>query len=161
MSRLQQSSSAPQPTPPTHASQTLRKRWMKSAIWLRIIRSMRFMIQISPEWNMILIDFAPITKNLARQKFFVGHWKKNLMRKNRILNRITLILKITKTDKNCQISTYRTRTIALTPKKVVVTAHTLQTAIVAAITVTLELFALKQELTRLTLCLIHCSHAIF
>ena len=40
------------------------------------------------------------------------------------------------------------------------TAHTLQTAIVAEVTVILELFALKQELTRLTRCMTHCSHAI-
>ena len=51
--------------------------------------------------------------------------------------------------------------IALTPKGVVATVHTLQTAIVAEVTVTLELFDLKQDLTRLTRCMTHCSHAIF
>ena len=43
--------------------------------------------------------------------------------------------------------------IALTPKEVAATAHTLQTAIVAEVTVTLELFALKQDLTLLIRCM--------
>ena len=38
--------------------------------------------------------------------------------------------------------------LALMPNEVVATAHTLQTAIVAEVTFTLELFALKQDLTR-------------
>ena len=59
-----------------------------------------------------------------------------------------------------QILTDRTRMIALTPKEFVATVHTLQTAIVAEVTVTLELFDLRQELTRLTSCMTHCSHAI-
>ena len=49
------------------------------------------------------------------------------------------------------------------PKEVVVvvaTAPTLQTAIAAEVTLTLELFALKLDMTRLTRCMTHCSHAI-
>ena len=61
--------------------------------------------------------------------------------KKRLLNRKKLILKITQTDKNSQIFTDQTRTTALTPKEDVATAHTLQTANVAEVTVTLELFA--------------------
>ena len=77
------------------------------------------------------------------------------------LNRKKPVLKVTRTDENRQIITDRTRTIALTPKKIVATAHTWLTAIVAEVTVTLELFALKQDLTRLIHCMTHCSHAIF
>ena len=46
------------------------------------------------------------------------------------------------------------------PKEVVGATDALQTAIVAELTVTLELFALKEDVTRLSLCLTHCSHAI-
>ena len=70
------------------------------------------------------------------------------------------ILKITQTDQNRQIITDRTPMMALTPIEVVETAHTLQNAIVAEVTVTLELFVLKQDVTRLTCCMTHCSHAI-
>ena len=80
--------------------------------------------------------------------------------KKHLLNRKRHTHKITQTNKNRRIITNRTRTIALTPKEVVATVHTLQTAIVAEVTVILELFALKQDLTRLTRRMTHCSHAI-
>ena len=83
------------------------------------------------------------------------------MRKKRLLNRKKLILKITHTDQNREIITDRTRMIALTPNKVLPTTHTLQTAIIAEVTVTQELFVLKQDLTTLTRCMTHCSHATF
>ena len=82
------------------------------------------------------------------------------MRKKHLLNQKKLILKTIRTDQNRQILTDRTRMIALTPKEDVATAHSLQTAIVAEVTVTLELFDLRQDLTRLTRCMTHCSHAI-
>ena len=50
--------------------------------------------------------------------------------------------------------------IALTPKEVVETAHTLQKPIIAKVIITLELFVLKQDLTRLIRCMTHCSNAI-
>ena len=82
------------------------------------------------------------------------------MRKKHLLNRKRHTHKATRTDQNRRIITDRTRAIALTPKEDVSIAHTLQTAIVAEVTVTLELFALKQDLTRLTRCMTHYSHAI-
>ena len=82
------------------------------------------------------------------------------MRKKHLLNQKRHTHKTIRIDQNCQILTDRTRMIALTPKEVVATVHTLQTAIVAEVTVTLELFDLKQDLTRLTRCMTHCSHAI-
>ena len=82
------------------------------------------------------------------------------MRKRHLLNQKKLILKTTRTDQNRQITTDRARMIALTPKEVVATVHTLQIAIVAEVTVTLELFDLRQDLTRLTHCMTPCSHAI-
>ena len=81
------------------------------------------------------------------KKFLSINWKK-------------FILKITQTDKNRQIVTNRTQAIDPTFIEVVPTALTLQIAIVAEVTVTRELFALKQDLTRLTRCITHCSHAI-
>ena len=83
------------------------------------------------------------------------------MRKRHLLNRKRYTHKTTRTDQNHRKFTDRTRSIALTPKEDVATVHTLQTAIVAEVTVTLELFALKQNLTRLTRYLTHCSQAIF
>ena len=82
------------------------------------------------------------------------------MRKKHLLNRKRHTHKTIRTDQNRQILTDRTRKIALTPKEVVATVHTLQTAIVAEVTVTPELFDLKQDLTRLTHCMTYCSHAI-
>ena len=82
------------------------------------------------------------------------------MRKKHLLNRKRPTHKIIRTDQNRQILTDRTRMIALTPKEVVATVHTLQIAIVAEVTVTLELFDLRQDLTRLIRCMTHCSHAI-
>ena len=81
------------------------------------------------------------------------------MRKKHFLKRKKHNHKITETDEKRQIITDRARTIAVRPKENVATAHTLQTAIVE-VTVTLELLALKQDLTRLTRCITHCSHAI-
>ena len=37
--------------------------------------------------------------------------------------------------------------ICLTPKQIITAVHTVQTAIIAEVTVTLELFALKEGLT--------------
>ena len=82
------------------------------------------------------------------------------MRKKHLLSRKIHTHKTTRTDQNRRIITNRTRKIALTPKEDVATAHTLQTATVAEVTVILELFALKQDLTRLTHCMTPCSHAI-
>ena len=82
------------------------------------------------------------------------------MRKKHLLNLKRHTHKTIQIDQNRQILTYRTRMIALTPEEVVATVHTLQTAIVAEVTVTLELFDLKQDLTRLTRCMTLCSHAI-
>ena len=82
------------------------------------------------------------------------------MRKKHLLNQKRHTHKIIRTDQNRQILTDRTRMIALTPKEVVATVHTLQIAIVAEVTVTLELFDLRQDLTRLIRCMTHCSHAI-
>ena len=82
------------------------------------------------------------------------------MRKKHLLNRKRHTHKTTRIDRNRRILTDRTRTISLTPKEDVATAHTVQTAIVAEVIVTLELFALKQDLTRLTRCFTHCSLAI-
>ena len=82
------------------------------------------------------------------------------MRKKHLLNRNRHTHKSIPTDQNRQIVTDRTRMIALTPKEVVATVHTLQTTIIAEVTVTLELFDLRQNLTRLTRCMTHCSHAI-
>ena len=82
------------------------------------------------------------------------------MRKKHLLNRKRHTHKTIRTDQNRQILTERTQMIALTPKEVVATVHTLQTAIIAEVTVTLELFDLRQDLTRLTRCMTHCSHAI-
>ena len=83
------------------------------------------------------------------------------MRKKRLLNRKRHTQKTIRANQNRQILTNRTRMIALTPKEIVATVHTLQNAILAEVTVTLELFDLKQDLTRLTHCMTHCSHAIF
>ena len=82
------------------------------------------------------------------------------MRKKRLLNRKKLILKITQADELRQRVTDRTQAIALTPKEVIATAHTLHTAIIAEVTLTPDLFALKQDLTGLTRCMTHCSYAI-
>ena len=82
------------------------------------------------------------------------------MRKKHLLNRKRHTNKTIRTDQNRQILIERTRMIALTPKEVVATVHTLQIAIVAEVTVTLELFDLRQDLTMLTHCMTHCSHAI-
>ena len=82
------------------------------------------------------------------------------MRKKHLLNQKRHTHKTIRTDRNRQTLTDRTRMIALTPKEVVATVHTLQTAIVAEVTVTLELFDLKQDLTSFTHCMTHCSHAI-
>ena len=79
------------------------------------------------------------------------------MRKKRLLNQKRHTHKIIRNKK----TTDQTRTIALTPKEVVATAHTLQTAVIPEVTVTLELFALKHNLTGLTRCMTDCSHAIF
>ena len=92
-------------------------------------------------------------------KFCWSLKRKNLMRKKHLLNRRRRTHKTIRTDENRQILTDRTRMIALTPIEVVATVHTLQTAIVAEVTVTLELFDLRQDLTRLTRCMTHCSHA--
>ena len=69
------------------------------------------------------------------------------MRKKHPLNRNGHTRKTIRIIQNRQIITDRTRMIALTPKRVVETVHTLQTAILAEVTVTLELFVLKQDLT--------------
>ena len=82
------------------------------------------------------------------------------MRKKHLLNHKRHTHKTIRTNQNCQTLTDRTRMIALTPKEVVATVHTLQNAIVAEVTVTLELFDLRQDLTSLTRCMTHCSHAI-
>ena len=82
------------------------------------------------------------------------------MRKKHLLNQKRPTHKTTRTNQNHQTITDRTRMIALTPKELVATVHTLQTAIIAEVTFTLELFALKQDLTRLTRCMTHCNHAI-
>ena len=82
------------------------------------------------------------------------------MREKHLLNRKRHTHKTIRTDQKCQILTDRTRMIALMPKEVVATVHTFQTAIVAEVTVTLELFDLKQELARLTHCMTHCSRPI-
>ena len=82
------------------------------------------------------------------------------MKKKQLLNRQRHTHKAIRTDQNRQMLTDRTQMIALTPKEVAATVHTLQTAIVAEVTVTLELFDLSQDLTRLTRCMTHCSHAI-
>ena len=82
------------------------------------------------------------------------------MRKRHLLNRKIHTHKTTRTNQNRQIITDRTRTITLTPKGDVTTAPTLQTAIIVEATVTLELFDLKQDVTTLTRCMTHCSHAI-
>ena len=83
--------------------------------------------------------------------------KKNLDEEKNLLNRQKLILKITETEKRCRIVTDRNRTIAVTPKEVVATDHTLQTAFVAEVNFTPELSALKQDLPRLTCCMTHYS----
>ena len=70
------------------------------------------------------------------------------------------ILKITPTKKSCKIFTDWSRAVALLPKEVVSTVHTLQTAFEAELTVTLELSALKQDLTSLTRCMIHYNNSI-
>ena len=54
-------------------------------------------------------------------------------------------LKTTRSNHERQIFTDRTQIIALTLKEVVATVHTLQTAIVAEVIVTLELFDLRQD----------------
>ena len=82
------------------------------------------------------------------------------MRKKHLLNRKKFTHKTIQTNQKRQILTHRTQMIALTPKEVVATVHTLQTAIVAEVTVTLDLFDLKQDLKRLTRCMTHCSLAI-
>ena len=82
------------------------------------------------------------------------------MRKKHLLNRRRHTHKTIRTDQNRQILTDRTRMIGPTPNEVVATVHTLQTAIVAEVTVTLELLELKQDLTRLTHCMTHYSHVI-
>ena len=82
------------------------------------------------------------------------------MRKKHLLNRKRHTHKTIPTDQNRQILTDRTQLIALTPKEVVATVHTLQNGIVAEVTVILELFDLRQNLTRLTRCMTHCSLAI-
>ena len=82
------------------------------------------------------------------------------MRKKHLLNQKRHTHKTIQTNQNRQILTERTQMIALTPKEVVATVHTLQTAIVGEVTVTQELFDLRQDLTRLTRCMTHCSHAI-
>ena len=82
------------------------------------------------------------------------------MRKKHLLNRKKHTHRTIRGDQNRQILTDRTGMIALAPKDVVVTVHTLQTTIVAEVTVTLELFDLKQDLAKLTHCMTHSSHAI-
>ena len=82
------------------------------------------------------------------------------MRKRHLLSQKRHTHKTTRTDQNRQLITDRTRLIALTSKEVVAIAHTLQSAIVAEVTVTLELFDLKQDHTRLTRCMTDCSHAV-
>ena len=82
------------------------------------------------------------------------------MRKKHLLSRKRHTQKTTRTDQNRRIFTDPTLTISLTPKEELALAHTLQTAIVAEVTVILELFALEEDLTRLTGCMTHCSHAI-
>ena len=82
------------------------------------------------------------------------------MKKKHLLSRQRLSHKTNRTNPNRRIITNRTRTIALTPKEDVATVHMLQTANVPEVTVILELSALKQDLTRLTRCMTHCSHAI-
>ena len=80
---------------------------------------------------------------------FCGSLKKrNLMSKKRLLNRKKAFLKITRADQNQQTPNDRTQMTALTHKEVIATVHTYQTTIVAEVKVTLELFALKQDLTR-------------
>ena len=82
------------------------------------------------------------------------------MKRKHLLNRKRHTNKTTRIDQNRQIITDRTRMITLTPKEDLATAHPLQAAIVAEVTVTLELFVLKQDLKRLTRCMTHYSHAI-
>ena len=77
------------------------------------------------------------------------------MRKKQPLNRKRHTHKTNRTDENRRIVTDRTQTIAITLKEDIATAHTLQPATVAEVIVTLELFALKQDLTRLTRCMTH------
>ena len=93
-------------------------------------------------------------------KFCWSLKRKKLNEEKDLLNRKRHTHKTTLTDQNRQILTGRTRMIALTTKEVVATVHTLQIAIIAEVTVTLELFDLRQDLTRLTRCMTHCSHAI-
>ena len=94
-------------------------------------------------------------------KFSWSLKKKNWMRRKHFLYCKKRTRKTTRTAQNRRRSTDQFRTITLTPKEDVGTAHTLQIAIVAEVSVTLELFALKQDLTSLTRCMTPCSHAIF
>ena len=94
-------------------------------------------------------------------QFFWSLKRKKLNEEKHLLNQKRHTHKTTRTDQNRQINTDRTRKIALTAKEVVATVHTLLTAIVAEVRVTLELFALKKDLTRLTRCMTHYSHSIF
>ena len=82
------------------------------------------------------------------------------MRRSRSSTDKKHILKITRTEQNRQLITDRTRTIALIPGEVFATVHLLQIAMVSKVTVTLDLFGLKQDLTRLIRCITHSSHAI-
>ena len=121
---------------------------------------MLLIIQMTPKGHTSLTNIAHIANGLAKQQKVIGRWKKYWKKKKQLLNREKLILKITQTNKKFQVLTDRTRTIILTPKEVVAPVHTLQTTMVAEVTVYLELFDLKQDLTMLTLCVTHCSHGI-
>ena len=96
----------------------------------------------NPKMKQNLTRFRTYCKNSGHTVKFC--WS---MRKKRLLNQKKFILKIIQTDQNRQIITDRTPTIALTLEGIIATAHTSQTAIVAEVTVTLELFTLKQDLT--------------
>ena len=86
-------------------------------------------------------------------KFCWSLKRKKLNEEKHFLNKKRHTHRSTRTDQNRRIKTDRTRQIAITPKEDVATAPTLQTAIIAEVTVTLELFALKQDLRRLTRCM--------
>ena len=114
----------------------------------------------NPKMKQDVTRFCTYCKKSSHTVYFCWSLKRKKLNEEKApLQPKKLILKFTRTNQNRQIITDRTRMIVLTPNEVVATVHTMQTAIVAEVTVTLELFDLRQDLTRLTRCMTHCSHA--
>ena len=144
----------PQLTPLTYVSKTLRKHWIKPAIWLGIIRSMRLMIKITPQWNKVSLNFAHNAKNLATQKKFVDHSKRKKLSAEKSTHQPKETYSQNYSNRQKALSNYRsTQTVTLTTKAFVGTVQILQTAVVAEVPGTPELFTLKQDLTSLTRCM--------